>query len=39
LRPILADGGFGMPQPLTARNAIASTFGLYGAEYAPDDQT
>jgi len=39
LRPILADGGFGMRQPLTARNAIASTFGLHGAEYAPDDQT
>jgi hypothetical protein len=39
LRPILADGSFGMPQPLTARNAVASTFGLHGAEYAPDDQT
>jgi hypothetical protein len=39
LRPILEDGGFGAPQAVTARNAVASTFGLSGAEYAPDVET
>ena len=34
LRPML-DDGFGELQELTARNAIASTFGLRGEEYAP----
>ena len=39
LRPILADGSFGRPQPLTARNAVASTFGLRDVEYAPEWET
>ena len=39
LRPMLADGGFGEPQSLTARNAVASTFGLSGAEYTPQIET
>jgi hypothetical protein len=39
LRPILADGTFGPPQPLTARNAVASTFGLTGGEYMPEVET
>jgi hypothetical protein len=29
----------GMPQRLTARNAVASSFGLRGADYEPDIQT
>jgi hypothetical protein len=36
LRPMLPDRSFGPPQRLTARNAVASTFGLSGAEYAPN---
>jgi hypothetical protein len=39
LRPIRADGTFGEPQLLTSRNAVASTFGLRGAEYAPNVET
>jgi Domain of unknown function (DUF6745) len=39
LRPLLPDGGFGSPQKPTARNAVASTFGLPGAEYHPDIET
>jgi hypothetical protein len=39
LRPILADGSFGAPQPLTTRNAVAATFGVSGAEYAPEVET
>jgi hypothetical protein len=39
LRPILTDGTYGAAQPLTARNALASTFGLIGAEYAPEVET
>ncbi len=35
LRPLLGDGQLGDPQALTARNAVASTFGLRGEEYAP----
>jgi hypothetical protein len=27
------------PQPLTARNAVASTFGLYGKDYHPQIET
>lgn len=34
LRPLL-DEGLGQPQKMTARNAVASTFGLRGEEYAP----
>jgi hypothetical protein len=39
LRPILADGTYGAPQPRTVRNAVASTFGLTGAAYAPEVET
>ena len=40
LRPLLSDEGeLGEPQELTARNAVASTFGKYGHEYAPEFQS
>jgi len=39
LRPMLADGKLGAPQEMTAHNAVASTFGLRGEEYAPLVQT
>ena len=39
LRPLRANGTFGAPQAPSARNGIASTFGLNGAEYAPDIET
>ena len=43
LRPLhMKDNGeveMGEPQTKTARNAVASTFGLRGAEYAPDQET
>ena len=39
LRPILGSGGFGPPQPLTARHAVASTFGMSGEEYRPEVET
>ena len=39
LRPILDDGSYGMPQQATARNAVASTFGMSGPEYAPEIET
>ena len=35
LRPMLANGQMGEPQALTARNAVASSFGMRGEEYAP----
>ena len=35
LRPMLPNGSFGEPQELTARNAVASTFGLRGEQYKP----
>ena len=38
-RPMLDSGKFGEPQQLTARNAIASTFGLRGEEYEPAFQS
>jgi hypothetical protein len=38
LRPMI-DGGLGDPQPMTARNAVASTFGLRGEEYHPTVET
>ena len=34
LRPMLPEGGLGRPQNPTALNAVASTFGLTGEEYA-----
>jgi hypothetical protein len=39
LRPLLGNGQLGEPQRLTARNAVASTFGLRGDEYAPLAET
>lgn len=39
LRPLLEDGSLGQPQALTAKNAVASTAGLRGEEYAPEVQT
>ncbi len=39
LRPILSNGQSGAPQRLTARNAVASSFGLRGADYEPDLET
>lgn len=32
-RPMLADGRFGDAQEVTALNAVASTFGMTGAQY------
>ena len=39
LRPLLSDGTFGEPQEMTPTNAIASTFGKRGIEYAPQQET
>ena len=39
LRPILSDGQPGAPQRRTARNAVASGFGLRGADYHPEVET
>ncbi len=39
LRPLLGNQQFGEPQVMTAKNAIASTFGLRGEEYEPAVQT
>lgn len=44
LRPMWIDDetdevAFGEPQELTARNAVASTFGLRGEEYSPEVET
>jgi hypothetical protein len=33
-RPLFADGRASKPQPLTALNAVASTFGMTGRKYA-----
>ena len=38
LRPLLRDG-LGEPQAMTAHNAVASTYGLRGEQYAPLEQT
>jgi len=35
LRPLLSDGTKGNPQKITARNAVASSFGLRGEDYEP----
>jgi hypothetical protein len=35
LRPLLLGQRFGEPQEMTARNAVASLFGLRGEQYAP----
>src|SRR5262249_39508336 len=39
LRPLLQDGSMGEPQTLTARNAVASSFGLRGEQYELEVQT
>jgi hypothetical protein len=39
LRPLLGDGQLGEPQKMTARNAVASTYGMTGQEYAPVAET
>jgi len=39
LRPLLGGNRFGEPQSPTARNAVASTFGLRGEEYAPSRES
>jgi hypothetical protein len=39
LRPLYADRSVGQPQELTARNAVAASFGLSGAEYHPALET
>ena len=39
LRPMLGGSDMGEPQEMTARNAVASTFGLRGEEYAPEMET
>jgi hypothetical protein len=39
LRPLLANQELGDPQEMTARNAVASSFGLRGEDYAPLVQT
>jgi hypothetical protein len=39
LRPMHRDGTYGDPQPLTARNAVASSFGLRGEQYQPAIET
>jgi len=39
LRPIFCDGQLGAPQRLTARNAVASSFGLCGVDYEPNVET
>lgn len=39
LRPLMVDGIFGEPQEITARNAVASTFGKRGEEYELAVQT
>jgi hypothetical protein len=36
LRPLMADGSLGNPQPITVHNAVASTFGMRGDEYRPE---
>jgi hypothetical protein len=39
LRPIIGPGSFGQPQERSARNAVAASFGMSGAEYAPEIET
>jgi hypothetical protein len=39
LRPMKSGKTFGEPQTATARNAVASTFGLLGEDYAPELET
>ena len=39
LRPLLPGDQLGAPQKATCQNAVASTFGLRGEEYAPEIET
>jgi hypothetical protein len=39
LRPMRQDGSLGEPQEMTAKAAIASTFGMTADEYAPCHET
>lgn len=39
LRPMLANGGLGDPQKMTALNAVASTYGMLGSEYKLEVET
>lgn len=39
LRPLLPDGQLGRPQKMTVLNAVASTFGMSGAEYSLEVET
>ena len=39
LRPMPKDAPYGKPQELTCHNAVASMWGLRGAEYAPEMET
>lgn len=39
LRPILGPTEFGEPQKMTCHNAVASTFGMTGAQYHPNVET
>jgi hypothetical protein len=39
LRPMFPDGSLGEPQELTARAAVASTYGYYADEYDPQERT
>lgn len=39
LRPMFSHGRMGEPQELTARNAVASTFGKTGKQYHPEYET
>ena len=39
LCPMFVDRQFGKPQEMTARNAIASTFGMTGDTYVLECQT
>jgi hypothetical protein len=39
LRPLLPDGELGLPQKLTALNAVASTYGMRGEEYILGEET
>lgn len=39
LRPMLGGDRLGEPQAMTAHNAVASTFGMRGEEYAPREET
>jgi hypothetical protein len=39
LRPMLLNKQLGAPQAMTARNAVASTWGMRGEEFVPEVRT